>query len=237
MRAISIKQPFASLTAAGIRDLDISNRDTNYRGRVLIHASSRRIGRDCGKDMSADQYSRLRNAQALGFVPYDEEVPLSSVIGFADLVDCTTEATSSPWDTGNGVRWMLQNPRIFDLPITGIKGKQGLFDVAEIQEDQLPPYHEPQKAWSKYEEGVASLSMTDEEIDRQLDFWPISLCICSDGLTDPFLDGKHPKPISTINLVSPTRIITYRVKDVRRWEDTHFGQPLSYLSIELLLKR
>lgn len=71
----------------------------------------------------------------------------------------------------------------------------------------------------------------------QLDFWPISLCICSDGLTDPYLDGKHPKPISTINLVSPTRIITYRVKDVRRWEDTHFGQPLSYLSIELLLKR
>ncbi len=71
MRAISIRQPFASLTAAGIRDLDVQNRDTKYCGRVLIHASSRRVGKDCGKDMTVDQYCQLRNAQALGVIPYD----------------------------------------------------------------------------------------------------------------------------------------------------------------------
>ena len=92
MRAISIRQPFASLTAAGIRDLDVSNRDTKYRGRVLIHASSRRVGKDCGKDMSVDQYCRLRNAQALGVIPYDEEVPLSSIIGFAELTFLPTKS-------------------------------------------------------------------------------------------------------------------------------------------------
>lgn len=237
MRATSIKQPLASLTAAGIRDLDISNRDTKYRGRVLIHASSRRVGKDCGKDMSVDQYCRLRNAQALGMIPYDDEMPLSSIIGFAELVDCTTEATDSSWDAGNGIRWVLRNAKIFDVPITGVKGKQGLFDLPELTEDILPSYHEPDSMWTEYHDGIASISMTDEEIDRQLDFWPISLCICSDGLTEPLMDGRHPKPISTINLVSKTRTITYKVREVRRWEDKLFGQPLAYLSIELDLKR
>lgn len=237
MRAISIRQPFASLTAAGIRDLDVSNRDTKYRGRVLIHASSRRVGKDCGKDMTADQYCRLRNAQALGVIPYDEEVPLSSVIGFADLVDCATEATGSEWDPGDGIRWVLRNPMIFNTPITGIKGKQGLFEIPELTEEQLPPYHRPAEMWSDYHDGTASIAMTDEEIDRQLDFWPLSLCICSDGLAKPLMDGTHPKPIAIINLVSQTRTITYKVREVRRWDDRIFGQPLSYLSIELDLKR
>lgn len=237
MRAISIRQPFASLTAVGIRDLDLSNRDTKYRGKVLLHASSRRIGRDCGKDMTADQYCRLRNAQALGAVPYDEEMPLSSIIGFAELVDCTSEQTESAWDVGNGVRWMLRNPRIFDTPIPDVKGKQGLFELQDITEDLLPSYHEPPTLWSEYHDGIVFLSMTDGEIDRQLDFWPISLCICNDGLTAPLMDGKHPKPIHTINLVSPTRIISYKVREVRRWEDKIFGQAISYLSIELDLKR
>lgn len=237
MRAISIRQPFASLTASGIRDQDASNRDTKYRGRVLIHASSRRVGRDCGKDMTADQYCRLKNAQALGVIPYDEELPLSSIIGFAELVDCTSEPTASVWDQGEGIRWVLRNPMLFDTPITGIKGKQGLFDIPELDEEHLPAHHEPAEMWATYHDGVASLSMTDEEIDRQLDFWPISLCICSDGLTEPLMDGRHPKPISIINLVSKTRTITYKVRDVRRWDDRVFGQPLSYLSIELDLKK
>lgn len=237
MRAISIRQPLASLTVAGIRDLDVSNRDTKYRGRVLICASSRRVGKDCGKDMTADQYCRLRNAQALGVIPYDEEVPLSSIVGFADLVDCTAEATGSEWDPGEGIRWVLRNPMIFDTPIAGVKGKQGLFDVPELTEEQLPSHHRPMVMWSEYHDGVASVSMTDAEIDRQLDFWPISLCICSDGLAEPLMDGKHPRPISVINLVSETRTITYRVREVRRWDDRIFGQQLSYLSIELDLKR
>lgn len=236
MRAISIRQPFASLTAVGIRDLDVSNRETKYRGRVLIHASSRRVGKDCGKDMSVDQYCRLRNAQALGLMPYDEEMPLSSIIGIAELVDCTSEATDSEWDPGNGIRWVLRSPRIFDTPITGIKGKQGLFDLPELTEEILPSHHEPFTMWSEYHDGIASISMTDDEIDRQLDFWPISLCICSDGLTEPLMDGNIPKPISIINLVSKTRTITYKVWEVSRWEEKIFGQPLSYLSIELDMK-
>ena len=170
-------------------------------------------------------------------IPYDEEVPLSSIIGVAEMVDCTAELTDSSWDPENGIRWVLRDPKIFDTPITGVKGKQGLFDLPELTEDMLPSHHEPATMWSEFHDGIVSISMTDEEIDRQLDFWPISLCICSDGLTVPLMDGRHPKPISTINLVSKTRTITYKVREVHRWDDKLFGQSLSYLSIELDLKR
>ena len=38
MKTISIKQPWASLIAHGIKDIENRSCRTNYRGRVLIHA-------------------------------------------------------------------------------------------------------------------------------------------------------------------------------------------------------
>ena len=40
MKAISIKQPWASLIAHGIKDIENRTWRTNYRGRVLIHAGA-----------------------------------------------------------------------------------------------------------------------------------------------------------------------------------------------------
>ena len=40
MKAISIKQPWASLIAYGIKDIENRTWRTNYRGRVLIHAGA-----------------------------------------------------------------------------------------------------------------------------------------------------------------------------------------------------
>ena len=40
MKAITIKQPFASLIVEGIKDIENRTWKTNLRGRVLIHASA-----------------------------------------------------------------------------------------------------------------------------------------------------------------------------------------------------
>ena len=40
MKAISVKQPWASLIISGIKDIENRKWKTNYRGRVLIHASN-----------------------------------------------------------------------------------------------------------------------------------------------------------------------------------------------------
>ena len=41
MKAISIRQPFASLIVAGVKDIENRSWPTNYRGPVLIHAAQK----------------------------------------------------------------------------------------------------------------------------------------------------------------------------------------------------
>lgn len=41
MKAITIKQPWASLIVVGIKDVENRTWKTNFRGRVLIHASAK----------------------------------------------------------------------------------------------------------------------------------------------------------------------------------------------------
>lgn len=224
MKAISIRQPWASLTAAGIRNIDLSNRDTNYRGPVLIMASSRKVGRDFGHDVPADWFCRVRNAQILGLVPYDEDLPYGAVIGYAVLEDCCPPRQNSPW-AGSGVNWVLRDARLFHEPVIGVKGKQGLFELTGLSEDGLPESFIPQQPWSRYEEGVWSLSVTDSEFARQLPDWPFSLLICDDGLAEPVLErpaepcildqsgcNEVLKPIMKLRLVSPNSSAEYVVK-------------------------
>jgi len=41
MKTLSVKQPWAYLLCAGIKDIENRTWKTNYRGRVFIHASAK----------------------------------------------------------------------------------------------------------------------------------------------------------------------------------------------------
>lgn len=236
MKAISIRQPWASLTAAGIRDIDISNRDTHYRGPVLLVASARRVGRDFGHDIPTDWYCRVRNAQALGLIPYDEELPVSCAVGLAHLTDCTATMQDSPW-SAMGNNWVLRDAQLFTNPIFGVKGKQGLFEVTEVQEEHLPPSISLPMPWSSYADGTLSLSMTEAEIERQIPDWPLVLIICSDGLAQPALlegaDGYTLRPIERIRLVSPQSEVTFAVSAAQILSEEREGHHLQYIALSL----
>lgn len=138
-------------------------------------ASSRRVGKDCSKDADVDLVCRLRNAQALGICPYDEEVPLSAAIGAVELSDCIA--------LGDGnYRWCFANAQLLEIPIGNVKGKQGLFEV-DIDDASLPSLQKPMHLTSCLEKGIFHVSMTESELDRQINGWPLVLLECSDGLT------------------------------------------------------
>jgi len=233
MKAISIRQPWASMTAAGLRDVDVSNRDTNYRGMVLLHASSRRVGRDCGADMPMELLCRLRNAQTLGLVPYDEEVPLSAVVGFASLTDCSRGPVDSIW-SNVGVNWVLCDAQLFDTPIYGIKGKQGLFEVAEISDISAYPHHQVPTPESQYKDGVFSLTMSEMEIERQQPGFPIVLLLCDDGLATPLLasDGQL-REVHELHLISSSEVHIFQVSSMSLHEELMAGHLVKYVSIEV----
>ncbi len=45
MKALSIKEPFATLIANGDKTIETRSRKTNYRGELFIHASGKKLAK------------------------------------------------------------------------------------------------------------------------------------------------------------------------------------------------
>ena len=71
MKAITIKQPFASLIAAGVKEYEFRTWKTKYRGEILIHA---------GKSIDKKAMEK--------FEEYGLEYPSGCIIAKAVLSDC-----------------------------------------------------------------------------------------------------------------------------------------------------
>lgn len=71
MKAITIKQPFASLIAAGLKEYEFRTWKTAYRGGLLIHA---------GKTVDKEA---MKKFEKLGL-----SYPLGCIIAKASLTDC-----------------------------------------------------------------------------------------------------------------------------------------------------
>lgn len=71
MKAITIKQPFASLIAAGIKEYEFRTWKTKYRGEILIHA---------GKGVDKKAMKK--------FEKYGLEYPSGCIIAKVNLSDC-----------------------------------------------------------------------------------------------------------------------------------------------------
>ncbi len=127
MKTLSIKQPWASLIAHGIKDVENRTWRTNFRGRIYIHASG---AKDKGflSLLNKKQVNDLRSKTDLSF-----DFPTSSIIGSVEIVDCVQNYPSI-WSevdlTGTKPiwNWVLRNPVLFDEPILNIKGKLSLWD-------------------------------------------------------------------------------------------------------------
>lgn len=104
MKALSIRQPWASLIIFGGKDIENRTWRTKHRGPILIHASLK-IERD---------------------VPHDfDDLPTGGIIGQADLVNVVEKSDSEWWQGPIG--FVLANPK--PLPFYALKGKLGLFEV------------------------------------------------------------------------------------------------------------
>lgn len=142
-KAISIKQPWAYLLCAGIKNVENRTWATKYRGRVYIHASAKPAGQYFSEGVfTADQLNHLIQSKKINQI---EKVQLSAIIGCVDIVDCTINHDSI-WaekseiglldeptnEYGKPVyNWVLANPVLFDKPILNVKGKLSFWDCSE----------------------------------------------------------------------------------------------------------
>lgn len=125
MKVITIKEPFASLIRAGIKEYEFRTWKTNYRGEILIHAS---LGVD---KLAMEKYKS-----------YNLDYHSGCIIAKATITDCIkidNEARNmlkekNPLVYGNiinntnweGYGFKLENIEIIE-PIK-VKGKLGLWD-------------------------------------------------------------------------------------------------------------
>ena len=148
MKAITIKQPWASLICAGIKDIENRTWPTKYRGRVLVHAGMAKT-----KESWPYQEPIRAYLEALGNytgIPFSEmkrgivdSCPLAfgAIIGSVEIVDCVINHTSIwaektdeeavDWDAKPTYNWVLAHPVRFPEPIP-IKGRLSFWDYPNI---------------------------------------------------------------------------------------------------------
>lgn len=138
MKALSLKQPWASLVAIEAKTIETRSWFTNYRGPVAIHASRSWTWTQRHICDRPEFRNALRCCQAL---------PLGCIICIAELVDCTviTRETIPPepenlfGDYRPGrYAWRLANIRRLG-PALSAPGKLGLWEwtIPVIYQEQI----------------------------------------------------------------------------------------------------
>ena len=140
MKTLSIRQPWASLIANGIKNIENRSWKTNYRGRIYIHVSASKF-KGITNLFTSEQLNIIqRNHQEKGF-PLINTLPYSAIIGEVDIVDCVLNHESIWADQmkthkcehtnmqilNKGQKyvwnWVLVNPVLYEKPINNVKGK------------------------------------------------------------------------------------------------------------------
>ena len=141
MKALSVKQPWASVICSGMKDVE--NRlwqASEAPGRILIHATKAKVPSNWDV-MPDEMYSAVKNARMMGILPEYSEMPYGSLIGYVDCYKIVSDSDSF-WAQPDSFHWCLRDAYLFDEPIPRIKGVRGhLFDVPGIDENNLPPAH------------------------------------------------------------------------------------------------
>lgn len=239
MKTLSIRQPWASLICAGVKDVE--NRtwapSEAYIGqKILIHAGGTKVPKNFLNTIPFEWVSAIQNATRYGWIPRNEVMPTGAIIGYATLAGFRKE-TDSLWDGGEGqIKWLFKDPYLFDKPIPA-KGALGLFDFA-LDEDDLPPAHIVKTILPHIEGNQAVFPSEDELLDELGEMDGPIYDVTLENVNEFFdleasEDEYIPREIETIKLVSRKRELVLPVECVeafpQTWDDT--GTPIFYTSL------
>lgn len=126
MKVITLKQPWATLVAEGLKKYEFRSWKYNYRGEILIHA---------GAGIDQEAMEKLKDL--------DLKYPSKKIIAKVTISDCiklTPEISSkinseNPQIYGDKIRsgyaWKIDNVKKIELN-KSISGKQGIWNYNEI---------------------------------------------------------------------------------------------------------
>lgn len=138
MKALSLKQPYAWLIANGYLLVDDRTWGTNYRGKILIHAS---------KGIYEQYYDYLLDQTDIP-LPSKDQLGYGGVVGVAQLILCARPHETPPTMTREQHRHFSGVPRdgfgfLFEhakpLSLMACPGKLGIFEINMDELISAPP--------------------------------------------------------------------------------------------------
>jgi hypothetical protein len=138
MKALTIRQPWASLIIEGGKDIENRSRATKVRGWVLVHAGLSLEPADLVLDWCEGfgVFEENDKAEDVRDILRRSAHSAGGIIGAMRIVDCVDDI-GSPWFCGP-FGYVID--RVVKLPFLPCKGRQGWFNVelpAEM-EDLIP---------------------------------------------------------------------------------------------------
>lgn len=91
MKALTLRQPWATLVAVGAKTIETRSWGTRYRGPVVIHAAKTFSRPEVALTLEAPFSTVLRD-----HINYPRDLPLGAVIAVVDLVDVVRMDASEP---------------------------------------------------------------------------------------------------------------------------------------------
>lgn len=141
MKAISIKQPWASLIAHGIKDIENRTWRTHFRGKIYIHASAKSAGNTAF--LLNDLQNNYFAFNTENYKTFESNLDYSAIIGEVDVVDCVQDHPSIWAEKHNDImgefihkpiwNWVFANPVLYEIPILNVKGKLSFWEPTPNQ--------------------------------------------------------------------------------------------------------
>lgn len=221
MKTLSVKQPWATLIASGIKDIE--NRTwapPKSEERILIHASSAKVPKTICDRIIFDQASVLSNEQKFGNIPASDDMPCSAIVGYVTVKGACNNSNSI-WAEPVDFQWILEDAYLFDEPILNVNGKLHLWDYPEIDENNLPAAHKVERKEPTLEGNCLVVPLNNNDYDEALNDEALYLeptYELADVIEKPEEEAKegesHVKAIPRIKLVSPKGSQCFAVKSM-----------------------
>ena len=218
MKTLSIQQPWAEMICRGIKDVENRTwKPSEVPGRILIHASSKKVTKNFFNTIPEEWESHITNNQMMGNLPDFCDMETSAIIGYATVV-AFEEETDSVWDAGSeAIKWKIEDAWLFDEPIRNVKGKLNLFDYP-IDEDNLPSAHKVELKKMQLDGDNLIMPFADNLIEMaEKEKWDILEPFFILQEMEFLFESIEPvvlKPIKTITLCGNTKTAKYEVEEI-----------------------
>jgi hypothetical protein len=110
MKALSVKNPWAywiihGSPVFGLKDVENRKHRTNYRGRLMIHAS-----KNLDVSMPDRDERKINGGKKIDWTEFN-----GRILGSVEVVDCVQDSKSR-WAEAGMWHWVLRDPIIFEHP-------------------------------------------------------------------------------------------------------------------------